>query len=232
MKIITVIGLMFLNVATIAQVKKKAVTTPAQPALKNSVDSLSYALGMSAGSFYKQQGMANLNTTLCSKGINDALKNGKTLLNEQQANAVIMAFVQKESSEKAAGNKKAGAEFLAANKSKPGVVTLPSGLQYMILKEGTGPKPTATDKVRCHYEGSLIDGTVFESSVKNGKPVDFNINGVIPGWTEALQLMAVGSKWRLFIPSNLAYGDQSPQGSQIKPGSTLIFDVELLEIIK
>ncbi|HEY4877349.1 MAG TPA: FKBP-type peptidyl-prolyl cis-trans isomerase, partial [Puia sp.] len=99
-----------------------------------------------------------------------------------------------------------------------------------ILKEGTGPKPTATDKVRCHYEGSFIDGNVFESSIKNGKPVDFNVNGVIPGWTQALQLMPVGSKWRLFIPSDLAYGDQGSQA--IKPGSTLIFDVELLEIIK
>jgi len=221
---------MFAHLAAMAQTKKKTVAGPTQPALKNSMDSLSYALGMSAGSFYKQQGMASLNTALCAKGISDALKSGKTLLNEQQANAIIMGFVQKESAEKAAGNKKAGAEFLAANKSKPGVITLPSGLQYMILKEGNGPKPIATDKVRCHYEGSFIDGNVFESSIKNGKPVDFNVNGVIPGWTEALQLMPVGSKWRLFIPSDLAYGDQGSQA--IKPGSTLIFDVELLEIIK
>jgi FKBP-type peptidyl-prolyl cis-trans isomerase FklB len=230
MKRIIVIGLMLANVAGIAQVKKKMAVAPAQPTLKNSIDSLSYALGMSAGSFYKQQGMAGLNTAVCSKGMNDALKSGKTLLNEQQANAIIMSFVQKESAEKAAGNKKAGAEFLAANKTKPGVVVLPSGLQYMILKEGTGPKPTATDKVKCHYEGSLIDGSVFESSIKNGKPIDFNVNGVIPGWTQALQLMPVGSKWRLFIPSDLGYGDQG--SGAIKPGATLIFDVELLEILK
>ena len=232
MKKIIVVVLVLLNMISFAQVKKKAGTAaPSQPVLKTSIDSLSYALGMSAGNFYKQQGMANLNTALCTKGVNDALKSNKTLLNEQQANEIIMSFMQKESAEKASGNKKAGAEFLAANKNKSGVVTLASGLQYLVLKEGTGPKPTATDKVRCHYEGSLIDGTVFESSVKNGKPVDFAVNGVIPGWTEALQLMPVGSKWRLFIPSNLAYGDQ--QASQlIKPGSTLIFDVELLEILK
>ncbi len=218
------------GVFAVAQVKKKVATTATKPVLKTAVDSLSYALGMSAGNFYKQQGMLSLNTPLCSKGMNDALKSGKTLLNEQQANSVIMAFMQKESAEKAADNKKAGAAFLAANKNKPGVVTLPSGMQYMVLQEGTGPKPVATDKVKCHYEGSLIDGTVFESSIKNGQPVVFSVNGVIPGWTEALQLMPVGSKWRLFIPSNLAYGDQGNQG--IKPGATLIFDVQLLDIVK
>jgi len=230
MKKFLVILFVSANILAVAQVKKKVAPSATQPVLKTAVDSLSYALGMSAGAFYKQQGMSNLNTPLCSKGMNDALKSGKTLLNEQQANSVIMAFMQKESAAKAADNKKAGAEFLAANKNKPGVVTLPSGMQYMILQEGTGPKPIATDKVKCHYEGSLIDGTVFESSIKNGQPVVFSVNGVISGWTEALLLMPVGSKWRLFIPSNLAYGDQGNQG--IKPGATLIFDVQLLEIVK
>ncbi|HLX90656.1 MAG TPA: FKBP-type peptidyl-prolyl cis-trans isomerase [Puia sp.] len=231
MKAIFVFLSILVTASVLGQTKKPAgAAHPKAPVLLNANDSLSYALGMSAGSFYKQQGMSGINTSLCSKGINDALKTGATLLNEQQANAVIMAFVQKESAAKAAGNKKAGAEYLAANKNKPGVVTLASGLQYMILKEGIGPKPTATDKVRCHYEGSLIDGSVFESSIKNGKPIDFAVNGVIPGWTEALQLMPVGSKWRLFIPSNLGYGDQG--NGLIKPGSTLIFDVELLEILK
>jgi FKBP-type peptidyl-prolyl cis-trans isomerase FklB len=230
MKKFLLILFVLINILAVAQVKKKVATTPAQPVLKTAIDSLSYALGMSAGNFYKQQGMLSLNTPLCSKGMNDALKSGKTLLNEQQANSIIMAFMQKESAEKAADNKKAGAAFLAANKNKPGVITLPSGMQYMVLQEGTGPKPVATDKVKCHYEGSLIDGTVFESSIKNGQPVVFSVNGVIAGWTEALQLMPVGSKWRLFIPSNLAYGDQGNQG--IKPGATLIFDVQLLEIVK
>ena len=122
-------------------------------------------------------------------------------------------------------------EFLAENKTKPGVVTTASGLQYIILKEGTGPKPAVTDKVKCDYEGKLIDGTVFDSSTKSGKPIEFAVNGVIKGWTEALQLMNTGSKWRLFVPSDLAYGDQQ-MGPDIKPGSTLIFDVELIEIVK
>jgi FKBP-type peptidyl-prolyl cis-trans isomerase FklB len=223
--------LMMANLFAVAQVKKKTTAAASQPVLKTANDSLSYALGLSAGNFYKQQGMTSINTTLCTKGINDVIKSGKPLLSDQQVNSIIMSYVQKENAAKAVDNKKAGAAFLAANKVKPGVITLPSGLQYIILKEGTGPKPAATDKVKCHYEGSLIDGTVFESSIKNGQPVDFTVNGVIRGWTEALQLMPVGSKWRLFIPSDLAYGDQ--QASQlIKPGSTLIFDVELLEINK
>jgi FKBP-type peptidyl-prolyl cis-trans isomerase FklB len=222
--------LLTLSVFATAQVKKKVSTAPAAQVLKSNIDSLSYALGMSAGNFYKQQGMASLNTALCSKGISDALKSNKTLLNEEQAQALIMAFMQKVASVNAADNKKAGLVYLAANKNKPGVVTLPSGLQYMVLKDGSGTKPTPTDKVKCNYEGSLTDGSVFESSYKSGQPVTFNVNGVIPGWTEALQLMGVGSKWRLFIPSNLAYGDQG--SGKIKPGSTLIFDVELLEIVK
>ena len=222
--------LLALSVFATAQVKKKASPAAGAPALKTNIDSLSYALGMSAGNFYKQQGMAGLNTTLCSKGINDALKSNKTLLNEEQANSLIMGFMQKQAAANASENKKAGAIFLAANKNKPGVVTLPSGLQYTVLKEGSGARPTPTDKVKCNYEGSLTDGTVFESSYKSGQPVTFAVNGVIPGWTEALQLMGVGSKWRLFIPSNLAYGDQG--SGKIKPGSTLIFDVELLDIVK
>ena len=131
---------------------------------------------------------------------------------------------------KPAADSGANSAFLANNSKQPGVVTLPDGLQYMIIKQGDGPKPTATDKVKCHYKGSFIDGTVFESSLERGEPIDFSVNGVIAGWTEALQLMPVGSKWRLFIPSDLAYGDQ-PNG-KIKPGSTLVFEVELIAINK
>ncbi len=120
--------------------------------------------------------------------------------------------------------------FLAENKTKPGVVTTASGLQYIVLKEGTGPKPTVTDKVKCDYEGKLIDGTVFRQFYQTGHPIEFAVNGVIQGWTEALQLMHIGSKYRLFIPSELAYGDQQ-MGPDIKPGSTLIFEVELLGIV-
>jgi FKBP-type peptidyl-prolyl cis-trans isomerase FklB len=131
--------------------------------------------------------------------------------------------------EVAAANLKAGQEFLESNKKRPGVVPLPSGLQYEILVEGTGPKPKATDKVTCHYHGTLIDGTVFDSSVKRGQPATFPLNMVIKGWTEGLQLMTVGSKWRFYIPSDLAYGDRQVS-AQIGPNSTLIFDVELLGI--
>jgi len=143
----------------------------------------------------------------------------------------ISEYLQKLKAEKMSKNKVAGEQFLAENKSKPGVVTLPSGLQYIILKEGTGAKPTAADKVKTHYHGTLIDGTVFDSSVERGEPISFPVGGVIKGWTEALQLMPVGSKWKLFIPSELAYGDRQA-GPKIGPGSALIFDVELLDIEK
>jgi FKBP-type peptidyl-prolyl cis-trans isomerase FklB len=131
--------------------------------------------------------------------------------------------------EKAAANLKAGQDFLEANKLKPGVITLPSGLQYEVLTEGTGIKPMASNKVTCHYHGTLIDGTVFDSSVKRGQPATFPLNMVIKGWTEGLQLMSVGSKWRFYLPPNLAYGDRQT-GAHIGPNSTLIFDVELLSV--
>lgn len=221
-----------ISIMSMAQAQKKPAPAAAtQPVLKTNLDSVSYALGLNFANFCKQQGIKSLNSALVSKAINDALKNNKLLLNEQDANNTIIACIQKIKSENSAESKKVGEEFLAANKTKPGVVTLPSGLQYVVLKEGTGPKPTATDKVKCNYEGKLIDGTVFDSSEKQGQPIEFNVGGVIAGWTEALQLMPTGSKWRLFIPSALAYGDQQPSAT-IKPGSTLIFDVELLEIVK
>ena len=147
-----------------------------------------------------------------------------------EAKEVINTFFIKLQKEKLEINKKAGEEFLSINKDRAGVVELPSGLQYQVLKQGTGAKPKATDKVKCHYHGTLINGTVFDSSVERGQPAVFGVNQVIPGWVEALQLMPVGSKWRLFIPSNLAYGEHGA-GEMIEPNSTLIFDVELLDII-
>jgi FKBP-type peptidyl-prolyl cis-trans isomerase FklB len=231
MKKIIVPAFLLMSVISMAQTKPKPAVHPAsQPVFKNSNDSLSYAIGVSVANFYKEQGVTNVNTVLVSKAINDMLKSNKPLLNDQQCNAVIMESMQKARSEKSSVAKKEGDAFLAANKTKPGVVTLPSGLQYLIIKQGDGPKPTLTDKVKCHYHGTLIDGTVFDSSVDRGQPVDFPVNAVIPGWTEALQMMPVGSKWRLFIPANLAYGDQAT--GKIKAGSTLLFDVELLEIVK
>lgn len=216
-----------------APVKKTPVAAPktAGTVLKTSSDSLSYAIGMSLANFYKQQGIKSVNTVLVDKAINDVLKAGKPALTDEQMNQCITGYLQKEKAAKASVAKKAGEAFLASNKSKPGVVTLPSGLQYQILKKGDGPIPVATDKVKCHYHGTLIDGTVFDSSVERGQPAEFPVNGVIQGWVEALQLMPVGSKWKLFIPSNLAYGDNAA-GPKIPGGSTLVFEVELLEIVK
>lgn len=206
---------------------KKPGTTA--PALKNQADSFSYAIGVSIANFYREQGISNINSALVTKAMSDC-KTGKAVLNEGQVNSIIMAYMQEKRSEKSAGTRKAGEAFLAENKKNPGVITTASGLQYTILKEGTGPKPAATDKVKVHYHGTLIDGTVFESSVQRGEPIVYPVNGFVPGWIEALQMMTVGSKWKLFIPSNLAYGDND-SGPLIKGGSTLIFEIELLEIV-
>jgi FKBP-type peptidyl-prolyl cis-trans isomerase FklB len=213
--------------------KPKPVVKPAAaaPVLKSAIDSFSYSIGLSIANFYKQQGITKINTNMVSKAINDATANKKTLLTEEEMNMSISNYLQKLKSEKSAANRKAGEDFLAENKKKPGVITLPSGLQYQIIKEGTGEKPTVNDKVKCHYHGTLLNGTIFDSSVDRGQPIDFAVGGVIQGWVEALQLMPIGSKWKLFIPSNLAYGDNQA-GPYIMPGSTLIFDVELIDIVK
>lgn len=216
--------------------QNKAKARPAaKPAgttmLRTQLDSVSYAIGQDIGSSLKAQGLDNLNPTLLMKAIQDATKNRQPLLTKDQCNMSISDYLQQLKAEKVAKNKAAGEQFLAVNKTKPGIVTLPSGLQYQVIKEGTGPKPAATDKVKTHYHGMLIDGTVFDSSVDRGQPISFAVNGVISGWTEALQLMPVGSKWKLFIPADLAYGDRQA-GPKIGPGSTLIFEVELLEIEK
>lgn len=207
--------------------KKTTTAAPAAPALKNSVDSFSYAIGLSIASFYKAQGISDINNTLVIKALNDA-KADKPLLNETQVNNCIVSYMQLAAKSKP--YKKANDAWLVENKKKPGVVALASGLQYKIEKEGTGPKPKATDQVKVHYHGTLIDGSIFDSSVERGQPITLGLSNVIPGWTEALQLMPVGSKWKLFIPSELAYGDQ--ETGKIKGGSTLIFDVELLEIVQ
>jgi FKBP-type peptidyl-prolyl cis-trans isomerase FklB len=235
---ILLISVAFCTQGLVAQTKPAPKPTPkpmpTKPVttnpMKNGNDSMSYAIGLSLAQFYKQQGIEKFNSALVSKGMSDATK-GTPLMNEEQMNMSISNYLQTLKAEKALANKKVGAEFLAANKSKPGVVTLPSGLQYIVVKEGTGAKPTINDKVKCHYHGTLIDGTIFDSSVERGQPIDFPVNGVIKGWVEALQLMPVGSKWKLFIPSELGYGDNQA-GAKIGPGSTLIFDVELIDIVK
>ncbi len=180
---------------------------------------------------------------ILARGLKDGLAGGKTLLTDDEAQAALKAVqdevrakqqakmqeAQEATKKVAEANKKEGETFLTENKGKDGVVTLASGLQYKILKEGTGPKPTASDSVSCNYQGTLINGKEFDSSYKRGQPATFPVSGVIKGWTEALQLMPVGSKWQLFIPSDLAYGDRGA-GADIGPGDTLIFEVELLSI--
>jgi FKBP-type peptidyl-prolyl cis-trans isomerase FklB len=214
-----------------SQAKKPASGKVSPLLLKNATDSFSYALGLSMASFYKQQGVSQINTVIVNKAMNDGMKSGSTpLLSEDQINNTISNYLQKIRSQKASGNKKAGEAFLAANKTKPGIITTASGLQYQVLKKGTGPKPLSTDRIRCHYHGTLIDGTIFDSSVDKNQPIEYAVTGFITGWIEALQLMPVGSKWRLFVPSNLGYGDQG--SGLIPPGAALIFDLELLDILK
>ena len=218
-----------------AQTKKKTAVSPATQStpvsLKDQTDSLSYSVGVMIANFYKQQGITKINNALVQKGMLEEMNGDKTVLNIQQCNQVLMGYIEKVKADKAMASKQQAIAFLSENKNKPGVITTASGLQYIVLKEGTGPKPLATDKVKCDYEGKLIDGTVFDSSIKQGKPIEFQVNGVIRGWTEALQLMNTGSKYRLFIPPDLGYGDQQ-MGPDIKPGSLLIFDVDLIEIVK
>lgn len=213
--------------------KKPAASSTANNSpvvLKNQVDSFSYAIGVSIANFYKEQGINNINSAMVTRAVNDC-RSGKAKMDDGMVNNVIMNYMQEVRSQKSAGTRKAGEAFLANNKSQPGVITTPSGLQYIVMKEGTGPKPISTDKVKVHYHGTLIDGTPFDSSVQRGEPIEFAVTGVITGWIEVLQLMPVGSKWKVFVPSNLAYGDND-NGPIIKAGSVLIFELELLDIVK
>jgi len=207
-----------------------------RPELQTEKDKFSYALGMNIGTTLHRQAVP-VDPDILLRGLKDSLAGGQTLLTEEEARAAIMQVqgeMRKQQQEKlqaqGEANKKDGAAFLAANKTKEGVVTLPDGLQYKILQAGTGPKPTAGDSVTVNYRGTLVNGTEFDSSYKRGQPATFPVTGVIKGWTEALQLMPVGSKWQLFIPADLAYGERAP--GDIGPNSTLIFEVELLKAEK
>ncbi len=196
-----------------------------KPELKSLKDKLGYSIGLELGKNMKKNAVeVDLNTVM--QGIKDGYGGGNALLTEEQVKETYAEF-QKERAEK---NKKEGEAFLAANKKKDGVITMASGLQYKIIKKGSGKTPKATDSVTVNYVGTLIDGTEFDSSYKRGQPVTFNVNGVIPGWTEALQLMKEGSKWQLFLPANLAYGERGAPG--IAPNSVLIFEVELISVNK
>ncbi|MFZ3265849.1 MAG: FKBP-type peptidyl-prolyl cis-trans isomerase [Terriglobales bacterium] len=222
--------------------KKPATATKSAaeaPTFKSRKEKFSYALGMNIGNGLganlKKQSV-EVDPSLVAEGLKDAMAGAKMRLTEEEAKTVLTEVQnevreqQQEKVKEAAGkNKTEGEKFLVANKDKEGVVTLPSGLQYKILKEGAGPKPTATDTVECNYRGTLLDGTEFDSSYKRGQPATFPVSGVIKGWTEALQLMPLGSKWQLFIPSDLAYGPRGA-GAEIGPDATLIFEVELISI--
>jgi FKBP-type peptidyl-prolyl cis-trans isomerase len=212
---------------------------PQSSTLKTDKDRISYAIGMNVGSGIRttlSRQSVEVDLNLLTQGFKDAVEANKTLMTEDEARAALTQLqnelrAKQEEKQKLAAeaNKKEGDALLAANKTKEGVITLPDGLQYKILTPGAGPKPAATDTVVCNYRGTLINGKEFDSSYKGGKPVTFQVGGVIKGWTEALQLMPVGSKWQLWIPPDLAYGDQQ-RGPDIGPNSTLIFEVELISI--
>ena len=194
------------------------------------MDKLSYALGLSMGHNFLGSGIKSLNVEDFTKGVEAVYKQEKPEISFDEAKKIINEFFSNLQDEIAETNKQAGKEFLAENAKRSGVVVLPSGLQYEVLAEGKGRKPKVTDKVQCHYHGTLIDGQVFDSSIQRGTPAVFGVNQVIPGWVEALQLMPEGSRWKLYIPSDLAYGEQGAGGS-IPANATLIFEVELIKIL-
>ena len=194
------------------------------------MDKLSYALGPSMGHNFLGSGIKSLNVEDFAKGVEAVYKQEKPEISFDEAKKIINEFFSNLQDEIAETNKQAGKEFLAENAKRSGVVVLPSGLQYEVLAEGKGRKPKVTDKVQCHYHGTLIDGQVFDSSIQRGTPAVFGVNQVIPGWVEALQLMPEGSRWKLYIPSDLAYGEQGAGGS-IPANATLIFEVELIKIL-
>ncbi len=229
--------------STATKTQKSTATRPHSTAthpqaplvLKTQKDKVSYAIGMNFGKSLQRQSV-DVDPAILQRGLKDALAGGKLLMTDDEAKAALtqlQADMRKQQEAKAqeAGeeNREKGEAFLTANKTREGVTTLPSGLQYKVITQGTGPKPTAGDSVVCNYRGTLIDGTEFDSSYKRGQPATFPVSGVIKGWTEALQLMPVGSKWQLVIPPDLAYGARGA-GADIGPNSTLIFEVELVSI--
>lgn len=201
------------------------------------MDKVSYALGIGIGRQLSQMGADNLDIDDFAKAIKDILSGNEPAVDDAEAQALVKDFFEKQearqraaAAEKFKQTKEKGENYLAENAKKEGVVTLPSGLQYQVIKEGNGRKPKATDKVKCHYEGMLVDGTLFDSSIQRGEPATFPLNGVIAGWTEGLQLMQEGAKYRFFIPYNLGYGEHGA-GASIPPFAALVFDVELIEVI-
>lgn len=201
------------------------------------MDKVSYALGIGIGRQLSQMGAANLNIDDFAQAIKDVMAGTGLQVDENEAHAIVQDFFRKQeekqrsvAAEKGKAAKEEGENYLAENAKKEGVITLPSGLQYQVLKEGNGKSPKSTDQVKCHYEGMLVDGTLFDSSIQRGEPATFPLNQVIAGWTEGLQLMKEGAKYRFFIPYHLGYGERGA-GSSIPPFATLIFDVELIAVV-
>ena len=194
------------------------------------MDKFSYAIGLGIGQNLLSMGAQGINVEDFAQAIADVLNRKETAISHNEAREIVYKYFMELEEKMNAENIEKGKAFLAENAKKEGVVTLPSGLQNEVITEGNGKKPSATDRVKCHYEGTLIDGTLFDSSIKRGQPAVFGVNQVIRGWVEALQLMSEGSKWRLFIPSELGYGAQQA-GEMIPPHSTLIFEVELIEVL-
>jgi FKBP-type peptidyl-prolyl cis-trans isomerase FklB len=230
-RILTISFFSLLILASCSSDKKFATTK-----IKTQEDSVSYYLGLTYGAGIKQAKIDSLfNYNAFLKGVDDAVKGDTMPVADFEIKSFLNEFFAKLQDEQVKkefkSNMDENATFLADNAKKDSVVTLPSGLQYKILKAGNGNKPTMNDKIKVHYTGKLIDGTIFDSSYQRNEPAEFVVGQVIPGWIEALQLMPVGSTWRVFIPENLAYGSQPPRGSSIKPYSALIFDVELLDIL-
>lgn len=198
--------------------------------LENDLERFSYALGLSISANLIQSGVKQISPDAFITALRDVFAGNQPQINPEEANQILESFMAQTQEGDGAKNLAEGLAFLAENAKKKEVTELPSGLQYEVMNEGDGDIPTASDQVKCHYHGTLIDGTVFDSSVERGEPAVFPVNGVIQGWVEALQLMSVGSKWKLYIPSELAYGSQGAGGA-IGPNSALIFEVELLDIV-
>lgn len=197
---------------------------------KDSLEKFSYALGLSISSNLIQSGVKTIEPANLMLALEDIFTGKEPKLAPEEANKVLQEFMEEQQGGQGKENLETGLHFLNENREKDGVVETASGLQYKVIEEGDGEKPSPSDQVKCHYHGTLIDGTVFDSSVQRGEPAVFPVNGVIRGWVEALQMMSIGSKWRLFVPSDLAYGERGAGGA-IGPNTTLIFDVELLEIV-
>lgn len=215
---------------TVKKTVKPAPKTVATFQLKTLEDSANYAMGLSIANFYRQEGITKINSAIITRAINDVLNGRKVLMNDMQANNCMMSYINQQQLLKSKPNIDAGEKFLAENKKKPGVMTTASGLQYEVITQGTGPKPSASDTVVCNYKGTFLNGEEFDNSYKRGEPAEFPVSHVIKGWTEVLQLMPVGSKYKVYVPYQLGYGGGDYNG--IPGGSLLIFEIELLEIKK